>query len=352
MSGAEREALLRSWLRSVLGEGPLDLRPASSDASFRHYWRVRWDDRTWIAMDAPPEQEDCGRYADLARLFRACGVNTPEIHAEDRALGFLLISDLGDRLYLSALDATTADRLYGDALEALLIIQTRVPTAGLPVYDAPFLRRELALFRHWLIKGLLGLELTEETAAAFARAKDILIANALEQPQVCVHRDYHSRNLMVTDRDNPGVLDFQDAVVGPVTYDLVSLLRDCYITWPKERVWDWALGHFERLRSLGLLDTQIHERRFCRWFDLMGAQRHLKAAGIFARLSLRDGKHGYLADIPRTLGYVVEVCARYPELHLLGAWVQESVLPGCVQRLAADPRFSPGGRFLEANDLG
>jgi len=329
----DRTAVLRSWLSEVLGSEDFELSPASSDASFRRYWRVRRAGETWIAMDAPPEFEDCGRYADLARRFRACGLNTPEIYTEARELGFLLISDFGDRVYLSELTDHSVDRLYGDALAALEILQTRVPHAGLPIYDADLLARELGLFRDWLVQGLLGQVLGSPELKRLERVESILIANALEQPQVCVHRDYHSRNLMLTEHDNPGVLDFQDALVGPITYDLVSLLRDCYIAWPQARVQGWVDVYLERAIAIGLLSA-ADSARFGRWFDLMGMQRHLKASGIFARLSLRDGKHGYLADIPRTLGYVRAVAARYPELSALGDWLEAEVAPALERRLA------------------
>ena len=285
-------------------------------------------------MDAPPEFEDCGRYADLARRFRACGLNTPEIHAEFREQGFLLISDLGDRVYLGELNEQSADRLYGDALDALETLQTRAPITGLPEYDTALLTRELGLFREWLLQGLLQLPLDARDRERLDRVESILIANALEQPRVCVHRDYHSRNLMLTEAGNPGVLDFQDAVVGPITYDLVSLLRDCYIAWPETRVRDWAFGYFQRAGAAGLLNA-VEPERFERWFDLMGMQRHLKACGIFARLSLRDGKHGYLADIPRTLDYVLDVTSRYPELRELGDWLGSRVVTALESRPAA-----------------
>lgn len=327
---SDRNQSLRSWLSAVLGSESYELRPASSDASFRRYWRVSQDASTWIAMDAPPPVEDCGRYAELARRFRAIGLNTPEIHAEERDQGFLLISDLGDRLYLGELNDGTADRLYGDALGALATIQACGPVDGLPLYDEAFLRRELGLFREWLLEAQLGLRLDATEEATLERAHAALIANALEQPRVCVHRDYHSRNLMVTEVGNPGVLDFQDAVVGPVTYDLVSLLRDCYIAWPVERVRDWALGYLQLAVQSGILSAMEPER-FLRWFDLMGMQRHLKACGIFARLNIRDGKPQYLADIPRTLGYVIEVAESHPEFselaELLGRRVADR-LPG------------------------
>ncbi|MBK1723342.1 aminoglycoside phosphotransferase [Thiocystis violacea] len=300
--------------------------PASSDASFRRYWRVTHAGRTTIAMDAPPQHEDCGRYADLSRRFRAIGINTPEILAEDRAQGFLLISDLGNGVYLSHLREDTADRLYGDALGALLTIQARGPLDGLPVYDAPFLLRELGLFREWFLERHLGLDLSEADRTMLDGVDALLVESALEQPQVCVHRDYHSRNLMLTEVGNPGVLDFQDAVVGPVTYDLVSLLRDCYISWPAEQVTDWALGYQRLARQSGVIQEES-PATFLRWFDLIGLQRHLKVCGIFARLNIRDGKPHYLDDLPRTLGYMLEVADRYPELAGLSALLRLRVLP-------------------------
>ena len=321
---SERDETLKCWLAAQLGGESFTLVPASSDASFRRYWRVTHAGGTLIAMDAPPAVEDCGRYADLARRFRAIGLNTPEIHAEDRALGFLLISDLGDRVYLGQLNDQTADALYADALDTLARIQSRGPVDGLPLYDADFLRRELELFRDWFLEAHLGLRLDAAERAMLDRVDDFLIASALEQPQVCMHRDFHSRNLMLTETANPGVLDFQDAVVGPVTYDLVSLLRDSYIIWPAQRVTDWALGYRQRARQSGLL-TEDDTGRFLRWFDLMGLQRHLKVCGIFARLNLRDGKPHYLNDLPLTLGYVRDVAGRYPELDGLSRLLAERV---------------------------
>ena len=323
---SDRYEMLRQWLGRELGSDSFTLAPASSDASFRRYWRVTHAGTTLIAMDAPPTHEDCGRFADLARRFRAIGLNTPAVHAEDIAQGFLLLSDLGDRLYLAQLTPDNVDAFYGDALAALAIIQRSGPLEGLPRYDGPFLRREMALFREWFLEHHLGLVLDAETSARFDDACRLLVESALEQPRVCVHRDFHSRNLMLTERDNPGVLDFQDAVVGPLTYDLVSLLRDCYIAWPDERVTDWALGYRDEAMRLGIL-ADVSPERFLRWFDLMGMQRHLKACGIFARLHHRDGKPGYLGDIPRTLGYVTLVAGRYPQLADLACWLAEEVAP-------------------------
>lgn len=320
-----RLGLVGEWLRDILGVANLELAPASSDASFRRYWRLRQGGRTLIVMDAPPEQEDCSRFVAIAGQLRAIGLNAPEVFAQDLDRGLLLLGDLGERSYLDALDEANCERLYGDALAALATIQACGPTDGLPVYDGPFLRRELAIFQEWLLDRHLGLRPSAAEATMLDAAWDCLVNNALEQPQVSVHRDYHSRNLMVVPAHNPGVLDFQDAVVGPVTYDLVSLLRDCYIAWPEARVREWASGYFELAVQSGVLE-QGHEGRFRRWFDLMGVQRHLKASGIFARLYHRDGKPGYLADIPRTLGYVVEVAAAYPELAQLECFMRERVL--------------------------
>lgn len=300
--------------------------PASADASFRRYWRVTHAGRTTIVMDAPPAHEDCGRFADLSRGLRAIGINTPEIHAEDREQGFLLISDLGDRVYSGQLSDANADRLYGDALDALVILQARGPCEGLPVYDAAFLARELGLFREWFLERHLGLALDAASQAMLDEVDRRLVASALEQPQVCVHRDYHSRNLMLTETGNPGVLDFQDAVVGPVTYDLVSLLRDAYVRWPSERVTDWALGYQRLAHQCGVIG-EVEPEVFLRWFDLMGLQRHLKVCGIFARLNIRDGKPHYLNDLPRTLDYIIEVAARYPEFDELSAFLRRQVLP-------------------------
>lgn len=323
----ERQQLMMGWAGAVLGTTDFLLEPASSDASFRRYWRVRVANRTLILMDAPPEHEDCGRYADLARRFRAVGLHTPEIYAEDLEQGFLAISDLGDRVYLGELDDGSADRLYGDALSALAIIQARGPLEGLPAYDGAFLRRELEIFRDWFLGLHLGIALTAGEQQGWERTAAILIASALEQPQVCVHRDYHSRNLMVTGAPSPGILDFQDAVRGPVTYDLVSLLRDCYIDWEPERVRDWALGYLDLAVQSGVV-AETEPGRFLRWFDLMGVQRHLKACGIFARLHHRDGKPHYLADVPRTLGYVRDVSGAYPELADLSRLIRDRIDSG------------------------
>jgi hypothetical protein len=312
----ERRERLEGWARQQLGWHDAVLTPASADASFRRYFRIQRDDQSYILMDAPPDREDCRPFVYISRLLLDLGLHVPEILAEDTVQGFLLLSDLGSRLYLDELNATNVDRLYGDALGALATLQGCGPADGrLPRYDRRLLLAEMSLFPDWLLGTHLEMALNDRERQRLEQSFESLVANALEQPPVCVHRDFHSRNLMVSDQHNPGILDYQDAVIGPVTYDLVSLLRDCYIDWPRSRVEGWALGYYELARQTGILRPgDADETRFLRWFDLMGAQRHLKAAGIFARLNHRDGKPGYLADIPRTLGYVQAVCQRYPEL--------------------------------------
>jgi len=323
----QRLEALKQWLSNSAGIPEFAIAPASGDASFRRYFRVTLPDgSSRIAMDAPPGKEDCRPFIMIARQLRELGLNAPGIHAEDLESGFLLLDDLGNELYLDKLGEATVERLYGDALGALMVMQACGPREGLPAYDRELLMREMELFRDWLVKQHLGIELSAAEQAMIDAAFQQLAESALEQPQVCVHRDYHSRNLMVTPSPNPGILDFQDAVVGPVTYDLVSLLRDCYIDWPLERVENWAKGYFQLAVQSGVLKEE-HEARFLRWFDLMGVQRHLKAAGIFARLNRRDGKPGYLKDIPRTLGYIVQVAPRYDESKALGEFVAQRVLP-------------------------
>ncbi|HET6629691.1 MAG TPA: phosphotransferase [Woeseiaceae bacterium] len=320
---------LTEWLANDAGIADPKPVPASEDASFRRYFRVRTDGGTAIAMDAPPDREDSRRFIEIAGFLERIGVNSPRVLAAAPERGFLLLSDLGSTPYLAALktDPTRADVLYGDALTALVAIQEqgRACQAQLPPYDETLLSFELSLFRDWLCGRHLGIALGGGEEAAWNACCRNLVENALRQPRVFVHRDYHSRNLMVTDTANPGILDFQDAVEGPVTYDLVSLLKDCYIRWPAARVRSWAL-HFH-----AALDPAVHRHtpadEFLRAFELMGVQRHLKAAGIFARLMHRDGKPGYLDDVPRTLAYIVELAPRYDELAFLAGLISEQVLP-------------------------
>jgi aminoglycoside/choline kinase family phosphotransferase len=324
----ERLEQLKHWLETELDFREYTLNPASTDASFRRYFRVMHGDRSFIVMDAPPDREDSRPFISISRMFFDVGLNVPDVIDADLDLGFLLLSDLGSRPYLDELNTETVERLYGDALGALATIQSCIPDQGaLPPYDDTLLQNEMELFREWLVGRHLNLAPDRAQTACIDTAFRQLADNALEQPQVCVHRDYHSRNLMLTERNNPGILDFQDAVIGPVTYDLVSLLRDCYIAWPRAQVEDWVYGYQELALQSGILREEHEDPvRFLRWFDLMGMQRHLKAAGIFARLNHRDGKPGYLDDIPRTLTYVVEVAGRYRELAAFGEFVATAVL--------------------------
>jgi len=327
---SQRLEQLNRWLEHSVGLPRYEIAPASSDASFRRYFRICFDGETRIVMDAPPEKEDSRPFVAIGRKLHAIGLNVPEILAEDLQQGFLLLSDLGSRQYLDELNAQNVDRLYGDAMGALATLQACGPQAGeLPPYNRELLWREMELFREWYLGKHLGLSLSDNEHKVLDEAFNLLADSALEQPSVSVHRDYHSRNLMVS-AHNPGILDFQDAVHGPLTYDLVSLLRDCYISWPREQVEEWVLGYHDIALDHGILRERQPER-FLRWFDLMGVQRHLKASGIFARLNHRDGKPGYLNDIPRTLGYVMDVSANYPEMKSFRALLEEHVLPSLVK---------------------
>ncbi len=310
---SERIRQLKDWLQQQTGQN-CALTPASSDASFRRYFRIQLEQGSRIVMDAPPEQEDCRPFIHVADLLRQVGLNAPEVLAEDLQSGFLLLSDLGNTTYLNVLNSDTVEQLYGDALAALITMQAGVDTvsANLPEYDAALLQTELNLFKDWYLEKHCGVSLNAEQQAIWQASCDILITSALQQPTVCVHRDYHSRNLMQVDNGhNPGVLDFQDAVTGPVTYDLVSLLRDCYISWPRAQVEKWVADFYVQITASGMMDAgSVSKQQFMTWFDLMGVQRHLKAIGIFARLLHRDDKEGYVKDIPRTLSYVLEVSER------------------------------------------
>ena len=317
------------WLSNIESVAGIDPVPASADASFRRYFRLQTEPQSFIVMDAPPAQEDSTPFLRVAAFLESMHLNAPRIIEADLKQGFLLISDLGAVPYLDVLNQTPekADDLYGDAMQALLRMQ-QAGTAyqgTLPPYDETLLRFELSLFHDWLCEKFLGIEFAADAEAKWQATCDLLVANALDQRQVFVHRDYHSRNLMVTDPDNPGILDFQDAVEGPYTYDLVSLLKDCYVTWPADKVREWALQFYAELdiaaREHSDADT------FLKQFELMGVQRHIKAAGIFARLNLRDGKPGYLKDIPRTVAYIVELGERYPELAFVIELIEQQVLP-------------------------
>ena len=326
MSSDTRKDALCTWLERVSPVPMETIAPASVDASFRRYFRVTLQAetalpgtaarvRTLIAMDAPPPQEDCQPYVAVAALLTAAGVHAPTVLAADLAQGFLLLSDLGTRTYLAELSAATAPMLYRDASAALVRWQLASTEGVLPSYDEALLTRELNLFPAWYVAKHLGIALNDAQRATLARAFERILANNLAQPCVYVHRDFHSRNLMVCE-PNPGVLDFQDAVYGPVTYDLVSLLRDAYVDWSEEQQLDWAVRHWERARAAGLpVDRDFAV--FWRDFEWMGVQRQLKVLGIFARLYHRDAKDAYLKEMPRVMGYLRSACARYNELRPL-----------------------------------
>lgn len=321
---SERYDSLNHWLSDVLGSRDFELKPASADASFRSYYRLFLNDKTFIVMDAPPPQEDCAPFVRVTNLLLAGEINVPTIHYMDLQQGFLLLDDFGNDLYLDKLDASTANALYSDAMISLAQMQTSAEANELPLYDEALLQREMQLFPDWLLNKHLQIELNAEQTKSIQTIFDCLVENALQQPQCFVHRDFHSRNLMITETNNPGVIDYQDAVHGPISYDLVSLLKDCYIKWSKDEINTWVDYYLHQLSKSGV---EVDAQQFKRWFDLMGVQRHLKASGIFARLSHRDGKHDYLNDIPRTLSYIVDLKNDYEELQPLCLLIEESILP-------------------------
>jgi aminoglycoside/choline kinase family phosphotransferase len=319
-----RTVLLLDWLAGLVSRQHPDqdfsLEPASADASFRRYFRATLaDGSTRIVMDAPPEHEDCRPFLHVAALFHAAGVHVPAVYAEDLVQGFLLLSDLGNTTYLSVLDAASAPRLYRDANSALVDIQRASRPGVLPPYDRALLARELELFPDWYVARHLGATLDAGQQATLRAVFAKIVANNLAQPQVFVHRDYHSRNLMLAGDGypaNPGIIDFQDAVFGPITYDLASLYRDAYIQWPEDQELDFVIRYWEMARRAGLpVHADFHD--FYRDYEWMGAQRQIKVLGIFARLCHRDGKDGYLKDMPRVLSYLRQTCARYADLRPL-----------------------------------
>jgi N-acetylmuramate 1-kinase len=309
---ARRDALQR-WLQSELRGARFALAPASEDASFRRYFRASLEDgRSFVAMDAPPDKEDCRPFVRIAGMLRAAGVNAPQVHAEDLAQGFLLLADLGTQTYLQALGSGDPAALFADATDALVRWQLASRPGELPPYDEALLRRELQLFPDWYVDKHARRTLSSAHQAVLEKIFQALVRSALAQPQVYVHRDYMPRNLMVC-APNPGVLDFQDAVLGPIAYDMVSLMRDAFLSWDEERVLDWTVRYWEKAKRAGLpVDADFGE--FWRAFEWMGLQRHLKVLGIFARIHYRDGKPKYLQDAPRFIAYARATAARYREL--------------------------------------
>ncbi|EJN39575.1 aminoglycoside phosphotransferase [Pseudomonas sp. GM84] len=316
------EQLNDLFRRNAWGEVPEgSLTAASSDASFRRYFRWQGAGRSFVIMDAPPPQENCRPFVAIDHLLAGAGVHVPQIHAQDLERGFLLLGDLGHQTYLDIINAENADPLFADAIDALLAFQRLPMEAPLPSYDDALLRREVELFPEWYVGRELGKSFTDEQKAAWQRTSQLLIDSALAQPKVLVHRDYMPRNLMQS-APNPGVLDFQDAVYGPVTYDITCLFKDAFLSWPQARVEGWLRNYWEKAQAAGI-PVQPAFEDFQRASDLMGVQRHLKVIGIFARICHRDGKPRYLADVPRFFAYIEEVISRRPELAELGQLIAE-----------------------------
>jgi aminoglycoside/choline kinase family phosphotransferase len=310
----QRQKQLTDWLTGLYPNETFTLAPASADASFRRYFRATFaGGTTKVVMDAPPQQEDCKPFLHVGKLFEDAGTHVPHVYAQDLEQGFLLLSDLGNTTYLQGFPSGNPGQLYGDATDALIKIQLASKENELPPYDEALLRRELNLFPEWYIAKHLGVTLTAKQQAKLEEVFVRILANNLAQPCVYVHRDYHSRNLMLIEENNPGILDFQDAVFGPITYDLASLFKDAYIRWEEEEIMDWLIGYWEKARTAGL-PVREDFGEFYRDYEMMGVQRHIKVLGIFARLYHRDGKDGYLKDMPLVMDYLRRACERYIDL--------------------------------------
>ncbi len=305
---------LKNWINNSLNWKEISIEVASADASFRRYFRIGYNNKTYIAMDAPPDKEDILPFIDITNRLLATGVHAPQIIANSKERGFLILEDLGSTPYQDQLK-DSANSLYADAMQALIKMQ-KADTAGLANYDDKLLTEEMQLMPEWFLEKHLEIKLTDEQKQIIKQCFNNLNKNILEQPKGFVHRDYHSRNLMVIDKNNPAIIDYQDAVYGSITYDLVSLLRDCYVYWPNTQVEHWALEYRDMAKQAGLL-ADIDDQTFIQWFDLMGLQRHIKVLGIFCRLWHRDGKEHYLNDLPLTLSYVLTVGAKHPEAQAL-----------------------------------
>lgn len=317
---------VKQWVNQVTGSNQFTLEPASSDASFRRYYRVQYDGKSQIVMDAPPSHEDCRPFVRIAKHFHQLGLNVPQILEEDLQNGFLLLNDLGSTPYLNVLNNDSVSRLYDDAIQALLKLHQSGQEHDLPDYGEAKLMQEMSLFHEWFLSKHLQISLNADDMQWLNQIYSQLAQSALQQPWVVVHRDYHSRNLMFLEQGNPGIIDFQDAVMGPVTYDLVSLYRDCYINWPQADVENWVNQYGTLLLQRNIIDGEA-QKQMLEWFDKMGAQRHFKAIGIFARLNYRDGKPEYLNDIPRTLAYVRHVSQKYDSLQSLDQFIRHRIEP-------------------------
>jgi len=326
-----RLAQLTQWVQGLDDWQHASFTIASADASFRRYFRIQQDTRTAIVMDAPPEKEDSQPFVAIAAQLAAAGVYVPDIKAQNLAEGFLLLEDLGDTMLNTVLDASSVDHYYRQAIHTLLSIQ-HTPATTLAPYSTAFMQQEMALMPTWFLQTHLGFDAAACPQALLEESFSAITAGIMEQPQVFVHRDFHSRNLMLTPQGSLAVIDFQGALQGPVSYDLVSLLRDCYVYWPPQQVWEWVDTHRQQAIQQGIV-PEVSPEDFRRWFDLTGLQRHIKVLGIFARLYHRDGKAAYLADLPRVLHYVMQVGAQHAETTALVDWLQEAGIPERIGRL-------------------
>ncbi len=324
MTPDSRRTQLEKWIGDTLGVSIFSLDSVSGDASFRRYYRFKSDTFQYIAVDAPPEKENNKSFMNVTHLLESEGLPVPHIYFSSLDFGFFLLDDFGDTLLLNTLNNDNAEGHYKNALDALLIIQ-QTPYESLPTYNKSLLLAEMELFREWFLQKHLSISLSENEQTILIQIFASLVENALNQPQVFVHRDYHSRNLMKIDNRFPGIIDYQDAVRGAITYDLVSLLRDCYIQWPQQHVESWALSYRDQIVDKNVIEN-IDDHIFLKWFDLMGIQRHLKAVGIFTRLNIRDNKPNYLHDIPRTLEYIKMVAPKYLETEKLAKLIQDKVV--------------------------
>jgi aminoglycoside/choline kinase family phosphotransferase len=319
----ERADRRLAWTRDALSDASLQLQVASADASFRSYWRTSSAGRSWIVMDAPPGKEDIVPWLDIGARLAGAGLHTPQVHAVDHAQGFILMEDLGDALYLPALQQGDADPLYAAALRTMLTMHARVSPDGLPAFDEAWMVMEMELMPEWFLGRHLGTARDCADWETIEVAFRAILDAAQAQPQCFMHRDFHSRNLLVVDDNSPGVIDFQGAMRGPLTYDLASLLRDCYIAWPAARVTAWREDYRRQAVALGLTDAD--PERFARWFDLTGLQRHIKVLGIFCRLAYRDGKAAYLAELPLVWRYVREVGSAYADIRPMIALLERCI---------------------------
>ncbi|WP_020407769.1 aminoglycoside phosphotransferase family protein [Hahella ganghwensis] len=325
-----RLELAHQWLTGFFNHEDFEISVLSDDASFRRYFRVQYGYQHYALMDAPPDKESCHPFLAIAKTWHQAGIPVPLVYAVDLEQGFMLLEDFGDTTFL-ARAGTDAEKLYPQALEMLLAVhQAPIPQDyPLPPFDESMCRFELGIFKEWFLEKLLGLSLSPEQSQCLNHTFDLLTENAQSQPQVVMHRDYHSRNLMVREDDSLGLIDFQGAVIGPIAYDVASLLKDCYICWPEEQVATWLNDYLDILNDYRAQQGEqaYSKEAFQRWFDLIGMQRHIKVAGLFSRLSLRDNKHGYLQDIPLTLEYILSASRRYPELEAFRHWLEDELQP-------------------------